>query len=64
MLLEHFVDVSTSNAAITISQQQRARIVKQLNLWKGRKGRFDKVATVAWVINRLDLMKELKPLYL
>jgi hypothetical protein len=60
VLLEHLTDLVTDNRTIILCLNQRHRIVKQLRLWTGRKGRFDKVATVAWVIQRLGLQKELK----
>ena len=57
MLLEHLVDVLYSNKTIVLSQSQKKRIMKQLMLWKGKKGTRDKVATVVWIIKKLNLQK-------
>jgi hypothetical protein len=38
-------------------------MVKELNLWKNGGGRFQRVASVAWVISRANLKGELKGLY-
>lgn len=39
-------------------------MVEQLSNWKGsRGGRFERVATVAWIIKKLKLQKQLGDLY-
>ena len=55
MLLEQLTEVILSDPRAMLSLDQQKTIHKQLELWKGGKGRFDKVATVAWVIKRLNL---------
>ena len=58
------VDTIKADAKIILTRDQRMRIVNQLKKWSGRKGRFDKIATIAWTIKQLSLEKELKELYL
>jgi hypothetical protein len=50
VLLEYLTDMVINDPKIILSRDQQARIVRQLRLWEGRKGRMDKVATVVWVI--------------
>jgi len=38
-------------------------MVKQLSLWKNGRGRFQRVATVAWIIHTMKLKDKLKSLY-
>lgn len=57
MLLEHLTDIVYENKTIILSHAQKIRIIKQLQLWKGKRGRNDKIATVAWVIKKLHLQK-------
>lgn len=63
MLLEHLANVIVEDPRIILTKDQESLIGKQLNLWKGRKGRFEKVATIAWVISKLKLFKYHKELY-
>ena len=55
VLLEHLTDIVTENRSIILSHEQKDKIIKQLRLWKGKKSRSNKVATVAWVIQKLNL---------
>lgn len=63
MLLEHLTNVIVEDPRIILTKDQESIINKQLNLWKGRKGRLEKVATISWVISKLKLFKYHKELY-
>lgn len=38
-------------------------MIKELSKWKNGRGRFQKVATVAWIINKLKLKDKLRGLF-
>ena len=48
---------------IVLNLDQQNIIHKQLDLWKGREGRFEKIASIAWVIKKLNLFKRHQELY-
>ena len=41
----------------------RGFIIEELKKWEGGSGRFQKIATVAWIIRKLKLEKKLHNLY-
>lgn len=54
-LLEHLSDLMIKDRRIVLSSEQRKIVSDEINKWKNQHGRFQHIATVAWVIKRLNL---------